>query len=63
VAYYYARYGSVLAALSRPEENYCQEALEVMAELKIAYGDDLTLMSIVADNEAICYLLEATPSP
>ena len=63
VAYYYARYGSVLAALSRPEENYCQEALEVMAELKIAYGDDLTLMSIVADNEAICYLLEATPAP
>ena len=63
VAYYYARYGSVLAALSRPEENYCQEALEVMAELKIAYGDDLTLMSIVTDNEAICYLLEATPSP
>lgn len=63
VAYYYARYGSVLAALSRPEENYCREALEVMAELKIAYGDDLTLMGIVADNEAICHLLEATPAP
>lgn len=63
VAYYYARYGSVLAALSRPEQNYCPEALEVMAELKSSFGDDLTLMSIVADNEAICYLLEATPSP
>jgi tetratricopeptide (TPR) repeat protein len=63
VAYYYARYGSVLAALSRPEQNYCQEALEVMAELKEVYSDDLTLMSIVADNEAICYLLEATPEP
>ena len=63
VAYYYARYGSVLAALSRPEQNYCPEALEVMAELKDAFGNDATLMSIVADNEAICYLLEATPVP
>ncbi len=63
VAYYYARYGSVLAALSRPEQNYCPEALEVMAELKDAFGNDAILMSIVADNEAICFLLEATPVP
>jgi tetratricopeptide (TPR) repeat protein len=63
VAYYYARYGSVLAALSRPEQNYCPEAIEVMAELKVAFSDDATLMSIVAENENICFLLEATPSP
>lgn len=63
VAYYYARYGSVLAALSLPERNYCPEALEVMAELKANFGDDPTLMSIAADNEAICILLEATPVP
>ena len=63
VAYYYARYGSVLAALSRPEENYCAEALEILAELRAVYGSDPILMSIVAENETICYLLEETPSP
>ena len=63
VAYYFARYGSVLAALSRPEENYCPEARDVMAELKAVYGDDPILMSIVAENESICYLLEETSGP
>ncbi|MCJ7717335.1 MAG: hypothetical protein MUO54_12565 [Anaerolineales bacterium] len=63
VAYYYARYGSVLAALSQPETNYCPEALEVMAELKAVYSGDVILMSIVAENEAICNQLEATPGP
>ena len=63
VAYYYARYGSVLAALSRPEENYCADALEILAELKAVYGNDEILMSIVTENEAICYLLEETPTP
>ena len=58
VAYYYARYGSVLAALSRPGQNYCPTALEVMDELRQAYGSDPTLMSIVEENEAICQLLE-----
>lgn len=63
VAYYYARYASVLAALSRPEQNYCPEALQVLDALKSAYGGDAILMSIAAENEAICYLLESTPSP
>ncbi|MDZ7843185.1 MAG: hypothetical protein U5K99_00045 [Anaerolineales bacterium] len=63
VAYYYARYGSVLAALSRPDENYCPTALKVMAELKDKYSSDPTLMSIVAENEAICQMLEETQSP
>ena len=63
VAYYYARYGSVLAALSRPGQNYCPEALMILAELKVNFSSDPTLMSIVAENEAICYLLEATPAP
>jgi tetratricopeptide (TPR) repeat protein len=63
VAYYYARFGSVLAALSRPEQNYCPEALEILAELKATYGSDQVLMDIVAENEAICYLLEETPAP
>ena len=63
VAFYYARYASVLAALSRPEQNYCPEVREVLSELKRVYGDDPTLMSIVAENEAICFLLETTPTP
>ena len=58
VAYYYARYASVLAALSRPEQNYCPEALEILEELRVSYGGDPTLMSIVAENEAICNLVE-----
>ena len=63
VAYYYARYGSVLAALSRPGQNYCPEALAILAELREVYGGDPTLMSIVEENESICYLLEETPAP
>jgi tetratricopeptide (TPR) repeat protein len=63
VAFYYARYGSVLAALSRPGQNYCPEALSILAELREQYGGDPTLMSIVAENESICYLLEETPIP
>lgn len=61
VAYYYARYGSVLAALSRPEQNYCGEALEILAELRASFGSDPILMDIVAENESICFLLEETP--
>jgi tetratricopeptide (TPR) repeat protein len=63
VAYYYARYASVLAALSRPEQNYCPEVKEIQAELISAFGEDATLMSIVAENEAICYPLGTTPAP
>lgn len=63
VAYYYARYASVLAALSRPEQNYCPEVLEIQDELKAAYSNDATLMSIVAENENICLFVDETPSP
>ncbi|OQY30792.1 MAG: hypothetical protein B6I38_06840 [Anaerolineaceae bacterium 4572_5.1] len=58
VAYYYARYASVLAALSRPDANQCPHALEVLERLEEVYGGDPTLMSIVAENRAICALLE-----
>lgn len=63
VAYYYARYGSVLAALSRPGENYCPHALEILSQLEETYGEDPTLMGIVAENKAICSLLIDTSSP
>lgn len=63
VAYYYARYGSVLAALSRPGESYCPDALEVLSHVKQAYSEDGTLMAIVQENEAICRLITETPAP
>jgi tetratricopeptide (TPR) repeat protein len=63
VAYYYVRYGSVLAALSRPGANYCPDALEVLSHVRAAYPDDGVLMSIVQENEAICRLISETPAP
>lgn len=63
VAYYYVQYGSVLAALSRPTQNYCPEALEVLNEVRAAYSNDTTIISIIEENEAICQLLEGTPKP
>lgn len=53
VVYYYT-YGSVLAALSRPQQNYCPEALEVLAEVKAAYGSDPDIAGIVSSGEIIC---------
>ena len=61
VAYYFARYGSVLAALSRPGYNYCPDALEVLSHVREAYPEDGVLMSIVQENEAICRLIQETP--
>lgn len=63
VAYYYARYGSVLAALSRPDDNHCPKAMEVLNTLEDSYGGDPTIMDIVEENRAICDLLQATPAP
>ncbi|MEA3350871.1 MAG: hypothetical protein U9Q82_09640 [Chloroflexota bacterium] len=63
VAYYYARYGSVLAALSRPGANYCPEAMSVLADVRQAFPDNAPLMGIVKENEAICRLVAETPAP
>jgi tetratricopeptide (TPR) repeat protein len=46
---YYLVYGSVLAALSRPEQNYCPEAVSVLEELLAAYGDN----PIIAQNAGV----------
>jgi hypothetical protein len=63
VAYYYVRYGSVLAALSRPGANFCPDALAVLSHVREAYPDDALLMGIVQENEAICRLISETPGP
>jgi tetratricopeptide (TPR) repeat protein len=63
VAYYYVRYGSVLAYLSTPENGYCTHSLELMTQLRLTYPDDPVLMQNVEDNEATCRSLMGTPSP
>ena len=57
VVYYYT-YGSVLAALSRPKQNYCEEALQVMQEVRVQFNDQPDIMGIVQAGESICYSLE-----
>ena len=56
VVYYYT-YGSVLAALSRPQENFCDEAMVIMAEVKSQFSDDRDIMGIVQAGEEICQSL------
>jgi tetratricopeptide (TPR) repeat protein len=51
---YYFTYGSVLAAMHRPANNYCEEAMQVMAEIRASYSNDTTTMSIINESEAIC---------
>jgi len=53
VVYYYT-FGSVLAALSRPSENYCEEAMQVMSEVRAQFSDSPDIMGIVQAGEAIC---------
>ncbi len=63
IAYYYVRYGSVLAYLSTPDNGYCSHSLELMTQLRLTYPDDPVLMKNVEDNEATCRDLMGTPSP
>jgi tetratricopeptide (TPR) repeat protein len=53
VVYYYT-YGSVLAALSRPKQNYCSDAAQVFDEIRAQFSGDSLIMGIVLDGEAIC---------
>lgn len=59
VVYYYT-YGSVLAALSRPNDNKCGEAMVVLSEVRAAYGNDPDIAGIVSAGEAICASLGET---
>ncbi len=53
VVYYYT-YGSVLAALSRPKDNKCGEAISVLNEVEAAFPDDSDIAGIVDAGRAIC---------
>jgi tetratricopeptide (TPR) repeat protein len=70
VVYYYT-YGSVLAALSRPADNQCGEAMRVLGQVRSelqgnpdAYADGYqTILSIVQAGEAICESLADNGAP
>jgi len=51
---YYYTYGSVLAGMHRPVNNYCAEAMKVLAQVRAAYGSDPTVIAIIEPSEAIC---------
>lgn len=63
VGFYYIQYGSVLAALSRPNQNYCPEALEVLNEVRLKYPDDPIFEEIIRENVAICDLVNRSSAP
>lgn len=66
VVYYYT-YGSVLAALSIPQRNYCPEAVKVLDEVGTAFASDAIIMGIVNAGQQICASLQQdlvqTPTP
>lgn len=51
---YYYTYGSVLAGMHRPNNNYCAEAMKVLGEVRAVYGNDVTVVQIIEPSEAIC---------
>ena len=63
VAFYYAQYGSVLAALSRPNQNFCPEAMSVLGQVRDKYPDDPIFKSIIEENVAICQLVDQEINP
>jgi tetratricopeptide (TPR) repeat protein len=63
VGFYYIQYGSVLAALSRPNQNYCPDALDVLSEVRAKYPDDPIFEEIINENIAICNLVNQSSAP
>jgi len=62
VVYYYT-YGSVLAALSRPQDNKCDEAVSVLSQVTIVFAEQPDIVRIAADGLAICASLGADLQP
>ncbi|NCT21832.1 MAG: hypothetical protein CO094_09920 [Anaerolineae bacterium CG_4_9_14_3_um_filter_57_17] len=61
---YYYTYGSVLASLSRPKQNYCSDAFAVFQEIRNSpFGSELGTLGIIQEGEAICRNIGATRTP
>ncbi|MBI9044536.1 MAG: tetratricopeptide repeat protein, partial [Anaerolineaceae bacterium] len=53
VVYYYT-YGSALAGMHRPNNNYCEQAMEILRDVKTDFSDEVIVMDIVQSSESIC---------
>lgn len=53
VVYYYT-YGSVLAGMHRPVNNYCIEANDILAQVRAGFSADPIIMQIISPSEEIC---------
>lgn len=60
---YYYTYGSVLAALSRPQENHCPKAQDIFNQIRSSpFGSEPTVLGIIQSGEDICASIgNATP--
>ena len=54
VVYYYS-YGSVLAGMHQPVNNYCEKAMEVLELVREDFKDEPIVMDIVESSEQTCY--------
>ncbi|HSQ39335.1 MAG TPA: hypothetical protein VLM78_04180, partial [Anaerolineales bacterium] len=54
-------YGSVLAALSRPKDNKCGEAMDVLNEVAAAFPGDSDIAGIVDAGRTICSTIGTSP--
>lgn len=53
VVYYYT-YGSVLAAMHLPSDDYCNQAMPVLHQVQAAFSNDASIMGIIQPSEEIC---------
>lgn len=53
VVYYYS-YGSVLAGMHRPYNDYCKEAVQVLQDVRDSFASDPTIIQIVEESEEVC---------
>jgi len=58
VAYFYAQYGAVLAALDQ-----CTKALPVLAMVEERFGSDPGLRNVIQESRNICRILEQPEHP
>lgn len=51
---YYYTYGSVLAGMHRPGLSYCEDAVDILSQVRASYGSDPTILAIIEPSERIC---------
>jgi hypothetical protein len=53
VVYYYT-YGSVLAAMHLPSDDYCNQAMPILHQVQAAFSSDSSIMGITQPSIEIC---------